>query len=269
MPTYTSHFVKRISRSVGRRGLDDATFNKMKTLGILKPFRGGVKHKEKLKKQLEDVSASTENASTKRQIKTRASALYQNKQDGVVHQINTICDVNKRTSFSSRRTRGVNRSNLMLVNTTTEEKDRELKCLYLNARSVNNKAEEIAELIVDREADLCFITESWLRGTDGDAMTLQRLTPTGFSVLHQPRRGTKRGGGVAIIGRDELKMNEFGSESFATFEHMEVRLHTGVELVHICVLYRPPSTSVSTFLDELHLISGQPHTHRRPSTTGG
>ena len=56
---------------------------------------------------------------------------------------------------------------------------------------------------------------------------------------------------MPIISRDELKMTNSDKESFATFEHMEVRLQTGVELVYICILYRLQTTFVSTFLDNL------------------
>ena len=50
MPTYTANFVRRLGSLIKRPRyrLEQAVFNNMKTLGILKPFRGGVNFKKKM-----------------------------------------------------------------------------------------------------------------------------------------------------------------------------------------------------------------------------
>ena len=76
-------------------------------------------------------------------------------------------------------------SNFILVKSVAEKIIKYLNYLYLNARSVNNKVEEIADFIADRRVDLCFITESRLSCTGDETLTLQTLLvsasgPTSF-----------------------------------------------------------------------------------------
>ena len=43
-----------------------------------------------------------------------------------------------------------------------------IKIIYMNARSVNNKADVVAEYIIDEDADIYIITETWLRNFDDE-----------------------------------------------------------------------------------------------------
>uniref|UniRef100_A0A2D4LBZ5 Endonuclease/exonuclease/phosphatase domain-containing protein n=1 Tax=Micrurus spixii TaxID=129469 RepID=A0A2D4LBZ5_9SAUR len=59
-----------------------------------------------------------------------------------------------------------------------------LRLLLLNARSFVNKAPLVWDLILDEEADLTCITETWL-GQDG-GVPLSEMCPDGFQIMHQP-----------------------------------------------------------------------------------
>ena len=60
---------------------------------------------------------------------------------------------------------GPNFDNLISVDckNVTVENSTSLKCLYLNAQSCNNKYTEVNDLIVEKNADLVFITETWVK----------------------------------------------------------------------------------------------------------
>ena len=86
-----------------------------------------------------------------------------------------------------------------------------------NAHSVGaaKHRTEIANFIVNRNVDILFITESWLRES-GDEAKLCDLSPAGCSVRSFPR--LSRGGGIAVLA----KKNTFNCLTFSTildFDH--------------------------------------------------
>ena len=93
-----------------------------------------------------------------------------------------------------------------------------LNCLYLNTRSCKNKVTEINDLIIEKDADLVFITETWLK--DSDNITKHILAPPGYNMINKNRQG-RSGGGVAIIYRSsfEIVLNDVNTSVFNSFEH--------------------------------------------------
>ena len=60
-----------------------------------------------------------------------------------------------------------------------------LRLVLLNARSVSNKAQVIHDLILEEDADLACITETWIGGEGGPPLVLICLL--GYAVQHQGR----------------------------------------------------------------------------------
>ena len=60
-----------------------------------------------------------------------------------------------------------------------------LNLVPLNARSVSNKSQLIQDLILEEDADLACITETWMGGEGGVPLTLS--CPPGYTVQHQGR----------------------------------------------------------------------------------
>ena len=81
------------------------------------------------------------------------------------------------------------------------EKVDNLTFIYLNARSCRNKTLEINNLILEKNADLLFISETWL--SKDDSVFTNEMLPNGYDILSQPRL-SRSGGGVAIIYRASL-----------------------------------------------------------------
>ena len=113
-----------------------------------------------------------------------------------------------------------------------------LNVKYMNAHSVNNKSEEISQLIIDGKIDLLLVTETWIQGNEEDFVT-RSLTPVGYNLIHVPKdksRGKKRGGGVGIIHRSNLAVTKQKTENYKTFELLEVLFKAGNHCVSLSMI---------------------------------
>ena len=154
-------------------------------------------------------------------------------------QINTV---------SKSRNYGVQPHNLIQVPISNTRQD--LRFIYINARSVCNKSDVIANNIIDNDADICTITETWLHPGDRDRPDIKDLTPDGYKLHHVPRQGGKGGGGVAVVYKANMNMTTQLTESYTSFEHMEMLMRTSNDCIRLCVMYRPPSNSVADFMED-------------------
>ena len=73
---------------------------------------------------------------------------------------------------------------------------------------------------------------------------MNELSPRGYSFIHVPRK-KRSGGGVGLLYNTSLKIERVDCNSYASFEHLEVKLHTASTVVRIAVVYRPPSSQVN------------------------
>ena len=74
----------------------------------------------------------------------------------------------------------------------------------MNARSVRNRVAEIRHYIVDNDADMLIIIESWLSLQYNVA--INRLVPDGYKIKPQAREN-RRGGGVAILYKSTVSVD--------------------------------------------------------------
>ena len=58
------------------------------------------------------------------------------------------------------------------------------------------------------------------------------------------------GGGVGIVLKNNIKAKIQPHEYYCSFEHLELELRATKYFVRLIVLYRPPSSNVSLFIDE-------------------
>ena len=75
----------------------------------------------------------------------------------------------------------------------------------LNCRSVANKRLSVADFIISRDVDTMPLTETWL-GHDNDKQILHDLVPLGYKILQVSRSSGRRGGGVALLFKINLKL---------------------------------------------------------------
>jgi hypothetical protein len=147
-----------------------------------------------------------------------------------------------------------NLSNLVKVSLTETCVQHPLRMACLNARSVKNKASEIAEYTVDKQIDICALTETWLSSGDRDRIVCGDILAPGYQ-LHQEPRKKGRGGGVAVLYKKDICVKKQHSATYSSFENMEVLIKTGSDCIRLIVVYRPPLGSKhaqpsSVFMEE-------------------
>ena len=120
-----------------------------------------------------------------------------------------------------------------------------LKVMLQNTRSICNKVSVVAETIIDADADVSILTETWLRSDHQDIVN--DLTLPGFELKHLNRLG-KQGGGLCVLHRNSLK---FVRTAAVTPTHFELlQLSCSKPCYHFALIYKPPASSVPGFLDE-------------------
>ncbi|XP_040912342.1 uncharacterized protein LOC121193970 isoform X2 [Toxotes jaculatrix] len=128
---------------------------------------------------------------------------------------------------------------------STISKQKPLKTALFNTRSLNNKSLILNEFITDNKLDLLCLTETWHKPMD--YVALNQTTPTGYSYVDNPR-AEGRGGGIAVIHRDDLTLSPLSIPAASSFEHLAFRL-PGPQSLTVAIIYRPPKTT-SSFLSD-------------------
>ena len=88
-----------------------------------------------------------------------------------------------------------------------------------DVQSLQNKAGEVMEHILDLSSDLTFCTETWLTSQNNDVTGF--ISDYGYKLYHQIRCSDvkSRGGGVRIIAHSSHKLTRVKSSTFESFEH--------------------------------------------------
>ena len=71
----------------------------------------------------------------------------------------------------------------------------------------------------------------------------------GYRITKARRQG-KRGGGIGLIHKLNVKANKISSGNNETFEQAIWKLQTSNQTLHFCASYRPPDTSEMLFIDD-------------------
>ena len=112
----------------------------------------------------------------------------------------------------------------------------------LNAQSVKNKTLSIEDFIKAENFDLLAITETWLGGAL-DQKCINELLPDGYSIKSVPRLTNTKGGGVALVYRNSIKISVIQSRmKYTQFEYLECTADVQSTILRIFVIYRPPPT---------------------------
>lgn len=145
---------------------------------------------------------------------------------------------------------GVNLRNLVYIPVQNTQCGSRIKAALLNARSCVNKYDEIQEFVKDKTLDLLCLTETWLSSDSDHDFELRSLTPPGYELINCPRMN-KRGGGLAILHRDSMTVSVLESTPYSSFEVLRVSIKCRTnEQFTVSVIYRPPSTPRSVFIDD-------------------
>ena len=129
-------------------------------------------------------------------------------------------------------------------------------CVW-NVRSAVNKTASILTTITDFDLDALAVSETWIRADDPPAIPLDPA-PQSYNILHVHRAagpdGPRRGDGLAFIHRDSMEVRSHPLSSQIkpeTFELQLLKVGLSTSSLTVANIYRPPSTSLSVFLEEL------------------
>uniref|UniRef100_UPI0035900AD0 uncharacterized protein n=1 Tax=Myxine glutinosa TaxID=7769 RepID=UPI0035900AD0 len=126
-----------------------------------------------------------------------------------------------------------------------------IKLTLFNTRSLNNKCLILNEYILDNKLDFLCLTETWQQPLD--YYTLNLTTPNGYSYVNKPR-SEGRGGGIAVIHRQDIKTNLISISSAPSFEHLALKLSGHTQSV-MAVVYRPPKPHPSFLSDFSYFLT--------------
>ena len=134
--------------------------------------------------------------------------------------------------------------------------DLTFSCLNVrSASSITNSLDKpclLQEFISDYSIDLFALTETWFQ-PNTPANILNSITPPNYSIIHAPRKHGK-GGGIAVVHRNHLKITTLSLPTFSSFESLYLTLSVSSFTCKLLFIYRPPHTSVASFLDEFSTL---------------
>ena len=130
-------------------------------------------------------------------------------------------------------------------------------CVFLTLDPLRTRQWQLKTLCrVDQDIDILALTETWLRPGNIDDIEIRTLCPTGYRFLQVPR-GHSRGGGVGLLFKDTLQINSHITDTFTTFELMDIHFRS-LQSIRVLLIYRPPdNTSCVLFLEEFSVLLEQ------------
>ena len=107
----------------------------------------------------------------------------------------------------------------------------------VNIRSLYSKAEELKYYIVEKDTDVCAITETWIH-KDSTEESLKAIVSEGYGIASKSHQDGRRGGGIALEynKRTVTLVDSFSSE-FTDAECALFRINVNQKQLDVCVLY--------------------------------
>ena len=111
----------------------------------------------------------------------------------------------------------------------------------------------ITQLIINSNCYISAITENWLH-IDDSALASQ-LTPDGFEVFLTNKYTSQCHGGLDLLLLSELKLISSSTPCFSSYEIIFCNIQfPSLFTIIIILIYRPPSSSLCSFLADLSSI---------------
>lgn len=108
--------------------------------------------------------------------------------------------------------------------------------MIFNSRSLCNKTFGVCEFLKQTVCDVCFITEAWIKVKDKSIIA--EIKDMGYEIKFQPRKGSKRGGGVCVLFKPYLTIEKCFTQSYKTFEVLQSTIKSSNNLLRVSTFYR-------------------------------
>jgi hypothetical protein len=122
-----------------------------------------------------------------------------------------------------------------------------LKCMYLNATSLDNKLDEFKAILETNRPDIVAVSETWFKSTSV-------VNVRGYTIYRKDRMDGRRGGGVCLYISDSICSFQIIIDSrleLARVEQVWAALRFGSDKYLIGCLYRPGE---HPFIDDFELV---------------
>ena len=137
-----------------------------------------------------------------------------------------------------------NNINIALIPDKHYRKTIAYKCATINCHSIVNKTADFKVELIEHNLDVCALRETWIKEGD-DTMVIQ-LCPDGYSFISMPRAG-RTGGDIVIVHKSDITLKSKTIYNYQTMECTDFLLNFENVLINLCVIYRPPNTSIVAF----------------------
>jgi exonuclease III len=126
----------------------------------------------------------------------------------------------------------------------------ELKICFWNARSIRNKAIETFEFFEKNNIQIALLSETWLSISD-------KISFPGYKTVRKDR-DNRRGGGVAIIIRDDVDFSITSIPQLKVIEAIQISVKIDDQILLVTAVYFPGSARaqvVSDFKDDIRSLT--------------
>lgn len=125
-----------------------------------------------------------------------------------------------------------------------------LKCLIFNCQSVCNKCTILMEHVIDHDADVLFLSETWLKSKKNNVTAT--FEEYGYILHHNIRKDRTKelGGGVGILVKKGIEAKPLKVKQYQTFEHCVTKLHVQKGWLTLVSIYRLNYESIAMFFNE-------------------
>ncbi len=154
------------------------------------------------------------------------------------------------------RPAGINYNNLSVpihkeISRAFSEFLRLLKSAFFNARSVNNKAVTLSDIIVEKNLDILCLVETWHKQSDG--LLINELTPAGYGLFDLPQ-SSGRGGSIIVLYNQQYSLSPVAAPLFNSFECLVFTISESLSTA-IVTVYRPPKANKDFLPEFAELLS--------------
>ena len=116
----------------------------------------------------------------------------------------------------------------------------------LNVRSLSSNLLQIQHLLESSSLDILALTETWTKQNQSLEMIQGTLSTMGYNLVTSNRPG-RTGEGLGLIHKDTIVVKKKDAGISETFEYLILEL---ANRSIVAIIYCPPNSSISTFLDE-------------------
>ena len=103
------------------------------------------------------------------------------------------------------------------------------------SRFISNKIASFCDIVESKKLDVVAVAEKWLYTKETSA-SLADVTPNGFKLVQNPRKG--RGGGVAIMVNELFNLTPCDIPTYTSFEAVACKIETSSFSARVICLYR-------------------------------